>query len=249
MPKHPGLLAAGAAALAFFATTPLSAAGFELRYSGWLSEAETLVGAAGVDLVTDDTRFEFVARFDDASPNLVAPIPVPGFVAYAPISARITILGRSYRVVGAAEDPDYGVGIALFDRSNVFFPGVYGVGFIANPLQDGAGIIADFTAASPEFSVTDIVPTTFSGFAGAGYLSGIGCAPPDPRPCVPQPIALFADDGATFSLGFENGDRPAGLAHSAAIIAVPEPDTWALLIAGFAATGVAARRVRRPQQA
>lgn len=227
---------------------PVSAAAFELRYSGWLSADEGLVGASGVDLITAETRFELVARFDTASANLVAAIPVPGFVAYAPTSASIRILGQEFRVIGAGEDPAYGIGIALFDRTNVFFPGVYGVGFIANPLEDGAGIVADFESADPEFTVLNIKPTIFSGFAGAGYLAGIGCAPPDPRPCTPRPISLISGDGAAFSLGFANGDRVGGLPHSASLAAVPEPGSWAILVAGFAVTGTMLRR-RSPRAA
>lgn len=242
-------VAPGVFGVFLLAASPVSAAVFELRYSGWLSAGEMLVGPAGTDLIDADTRFDFVARFDTASPNLVAAIPVPGFVAYAPSSATITIQGDNYRVVGAAEDPEYGVGIALFDRSNVFFPGVYGIGFIANPLEDGAGIIGDFTAASPDFSVTNVISTSFSGFDGAGYLAGIGCAPPDPRPCVPRPIALIGSGGAAFSLGFENGDRPGGLAHSASLTAIPEPGTWALLVSGFAAAGIRLRRKGQPKPA
>jgi hypothetical protein len=223
---------------------PASAATYELRYSGWLRAGESLTGPSGVDLIDADTRFDFVARFDSAGPNLVAAIPVPGFAAYAPISARITILGETYRVIGAGEDPEYGLGIALFDRSNVFFPGAYGVGFIANPLEDGAGIVADFTAASPEFSVSNLTPTVFSGFDGAGFNAGIGCAPPDPRPCVARPIALVGRDGAAFGLGIASGEQVGGLQHSASLSVVPEPSSWALLIAGFAATGTMLRRRR-----
>ncbi|WP_375427277.1 PEPxxWA-CTERM sorting domain-containing protein [uncultured Sphingomonas sp.] len=240
-------LAKGIAGLCLFGASPLAAQMFELRYSGWLSADETLIGSSGIDLIEADTRFDFTARFDTAGPNLVAALPFPGFVAYAPTSATISILGQNYRVIGATEDPAYGIGIALFDRSNVFFPGIYGVGFIANPSQDGAGIIGDFASASPGFSVANPTSTVFSDFAGAGYLAGIGCAPPDPRPCTASPIALIGSGGASFGLGLVTGERVGGLSHSASLTAVPEPGTWALLMLGFGAVGAVLRRQRRPR--
>lgn len=239
------LLSVTAGLLCFGVTaTSAVAAEFELRYEGVLSGAESLIGPDGVDLVVAETPFSFSARFDTSSPNLVAPIPVPGFVAYAPSAATITILGTDYDVTRFDQDPDYGIGIAIFDPSNVFFPGVYGIGFIANPIEDGAGIVADFRSASPDFSVLDLMPTVFGDFDGAGYLAGIGCAPPDPRPCAARPLALTGPSGEAWFLGFQNGDRPGGVTHRAELLAVPEPTSIALLSGSVAVIAGAFRRRR-----
>ncbi len=234
------------AMLALTVAAPATATVFEYVHEGWLAAPDSLIGPDGEDRIAGDVAFRFVALFDDTSPDLVSVLPFPGFKAWAPLSAEITILGETYRMVGAAEDPGYGIGISIFDPSNPIFPGYYGAGFIANPLADGAGIIADFGGASPDFSVESLVSTTFTGFRGAGFLAGIGCSPASVGPCVPRPLDLFAANGDAWLLGFEapNASRDAPPIHSASLIAVPEPASWALLVSGFGVIGMAVRRRR-----
>ena len=235
------LLIAAVALLPAVAT----AAPFELIYDGSFSAGESLVGANGTDLITSTTAFKVRARFDTASPDLSIP-PLPGWVSYAPSQAFIEIAGITYSIVGHTEDPLFGATVNIFDRTNIFNPGLYGVGLFANPIQDGAGFVGDFSNADPQFVVTDLKPTEFTDYNGAGFLSGINCFPPGPN-CTFQPWKLRDVNGALYSLGFANRQEEfadgAPLA-TARIIAVPEPGSLGLLAAGLWLLG----RVRRQQQ-
>jgi hypothetical protein len=212
-----------------------SAVPFELVYEGSFSPAESLVGSSGNDLITTTTPFIVRARFDTSSPDLSIP-PLPGWVSYAPTSATIVIGGVSYSIVGYGADPLFGPTVNVFDRTNVFNPNRYGVGFISNPLQDGAGFVADFSGANPDFVVTDLRSTQFVGYNGAGFLSGVGCFPPGNPSCTFQPWTLRDATGATFQLGFAN--RQEEFAEGAPLArvqlnAIPEPGTLVLLMAGL----------------
>lgn len=232
-----------AAALTLVAA-PATAAEFLFEYRGTLRAVDSLsLSSGGPDLITTDTPFTFLARFDDQSPNLAPPIP--GFRAYAPSTATIEIGGVVYTLNSFATDPDYGIGVALFDATNPIFPGFYGVGFIADPLGDGAGIVGDFGGASPDFSVTALTNTVFTGFRGAGYLAGYNCQPflPDQSLCQPRGLDLTAG-GVGYVLGFQSGDSGPAPADFASLTAVPEPSAWALMIGGLGAVGAALRRRR-----
>ena len=150
--------------------------------------------------------------------------------------------------------------------------GHVGAGFLANPMDDGAGIIADFLASSPTFTLPNLVSANYTAanYFGVGFGSG-PCPSPPPDSngvCVPAtdkntvvPIPL---NGGAFELTlgeysltnplYENvpgippstfNDNP----FTASLTAVvPEPSTWALLLVGFAglaAAGSVARRKAR----
>ena len=148
--------------------------------------------------------------------------------------------------MGAAGDPS----IAIFDPSNIFNPGRYGVGLIVNPLADGAGFVGDLLGASPGFTVGALGPTTFTSFAGVGFSAGLGCGP-DPAPCTSQPIAL-TQGGHAFALqiqgtaGAQDGTVSYNGGNDTArlTIAVPEASTWANMLLGFGILGSALRRRR-----
>ena len=233
------------ALLALTLSQPVTAKRFEFVFHATLSAGDTLATASGgANLLGAATPFTFTARFDDSSPDLVGPAHFPGFVAYSPTSAAFDIAGKHYTVLTAAASVHDGIAVALFDPTNFFSPGLYAAGLIVNPLADATGIVGDFTTATPAFHAGALTPTTFGGFNGAGFNAGYGCAPGDPGPCVANPLQLTGRDGVAYLFGFTSGDR-AGGSGSATLTALPEPATWAMLLAGFGGVGLMARSRRR----
>lgn len=233
-----------AASSAAFVCATAAATPFDLTYRGAFAPADAF-GPAGTTATAfaGVTPFTLQARFDTATPSLVRPGVVPGFpgfpgfVAYAPLSTSLTFGGQTYLVAGAAENPTAGVSIAIFDPSNVFNPGLYGIGVIAQPLRDGTGFVGDFSGASPAFSVADLVPTTFTGYNGAGFLAGVGCLG-GPASCVVTPLALTDARGAAFSLvlGSREEEVAEGAPSATATLSkVPSPGSLPLVALGLAA--------------
>ena len=213
-------------------------------YSGYFSSADSLTAKDGtVTALADATPFRLKAVFDDESENLVASVPLPGFVAYDPIRASIRIGGQKYRVATSGESLDSGISIAIFDQSNVSAPGKYGIGFIVDPVADGAGIIGRFGGASRNFTVDNLQTATMTGYIGAGFRSGVGPAGPgcfqNPLACAISPISLFDGDGDLFGLTIASRAETLGgntdLIHSASIAPVPLPGGLALILGAFGA--------------
>lgn len=229
-----------------YATLSASAAAapFVFELTGSLRETDRLT-ATGSDtnLIGADRSYRFVASFDTSSPNLVGFFPFPGFVAYAPTSASISIGGTTYGLTSYSPATPQGVAVALFDPRQPFFPGLYGAGFFADPVADGAGIVGDFTGTSTGLLVDQLASTTFTGYQGSGYNQGPGCSPVDPAPCVPTPLSLSAG-GQSYALLFgPSGDVVGGPLATASLSKVPTPASWALLAVGAAfAAGVPRRR-------
>ena len=78
-----------------------------------------------------------------------------------------------------------GLTVAIFDTTQVFGPGHYAAGFIAQPLPDGAGIVGDFQTANPPYRCrtscrqpTGVILAWASepAFVRAAAGSGVGCA-------------------------------------------------------------------------
>src|SRR5689334_17805457 len=162
--------ARGLLAGAFFAAAAgAQAMPYELVYNGTFNTTESLnlASASSRTFFSGSTPFTITAFFDDSSPNVLPPVPAfSGFHAYVPTSAAITVGGATYRIDTAATNPTAGVTVAIFDRTQMFNPGRYGIGLIANVVNDGAGIVGDFAGASPEFSVNALTPTTFTDYFG-----------------------------------------------------------------------------------
>lgn len=237
------------AAVALFAlAAPASAAPFVFEFSGSLRAGDQLTAAgSGSNLIGSDRSFRLTASFDTSSPNLVGFFPFPGFVAYAPTSATIRIGSTTYGIATYDAATPEGIAIALFDPRQPFFPGLYGAGFIADPAADGAGIVGDFSSASPQFLVDSLVNTTFTGFNGTGYNQGPGCAAVDPAPCVPTPLSLSAN-GQAYSLLLGPSEEIVGgplATASLTAVSVPEPSSWAMLTLGLAACTAMRRRAAR----
>lgn len=237
------LLAVAAAALI---PASASAAPFELRYTGSLNAADTLaLTSGGPDLLTAVTPFSISAVFDTSSPDLSAPIPLPGWVSYAPERATITVGSTAYTLVGYNEDPVLGVTVNVFDPTNVFTPGLYGVGLFNSPVEDGAGIVGDFSSASPAVLVDNLQPAVFGGYNGAGFSAGAGCFPLGNPACQVQPWQLRDAVGNAYALTLSGRTEQAADGaplHTAQLVAVPEPASLALLGIGMFATAAVRRR-------
>ncbi len=250
-PRAAVAVRAAAAACVALAATTVQAALLRLDYSGAFTTAEAfnLATDASPSFFTAATPFSFRAVFDDASPNLAPrpPIPPPnpfdGFVAYAPTSFTMTVLGADY-TVAVADNP--GFAVSIFDR-NSFVPGRYGVGFIVDAVADGAGIVGDFVSASPDYTVSSLVPTVYGDFAGVGHASGV-CATGFPPACprVTTPLVLRDGDGEAWHLRLATFevDFPAHPLNTAQISVVPEPATLGLWAAGLSAIALKLRRRR-----
>ncbi len=246
--------------LAAVNTVPAQATVVNFTYSGFFGTTDSLTPAGGTQIPFGPrTPFELVASFDDSSPNLVAALGITGFIAHSPISAQMTIAGTEYSVASFADDPIGGITIAIFDQTNPFVPGKYGVGFIVDPVLDGAGIIGRFGDATTNFTVDALVGTELTDFIGAGFRSGPALDPTTPpggcygpgnaAKCAVVPIALSDMTGTQY--GLELGTRAENytstdLLHAAAIAPVPLPGTLALVLAGIAGASLGRRRRTRP---
>ena len=212
-----------------------------LTYSGVFStdDALNLSSAPTATPFSSATPYTLVAVFDTTTTNLVGGLPFPGFVAYSPVSAIMTIGGVSYTVDSFNANPTGGIGISIFDASNIFNPGLYAVGFIQDPAADGSGVVGDFSSASPGFSVNNLVSTTFGGYNGAGFSSGPNFG------AIVQPITLRRA-GQQFNLTLGNRDEEFALdapLNTAVLEEIPEPA--ALTLGGSALALFAVCRLAR----
>jgi hypothetical protein len=258
-----------AAALAFGLSAALTQAArateFELTLSGVFngtgatSPTETLTPTAGGAnlLTTANEPFTMKGIFNTATGTLLPPpstgFPSTGFVAYAPSSVTLTVGGTTYSVETFGESVTTGLSVAIFDQTQVFGTGHYAAGFIQNPIPDGAGIVGDFLTASPDYLVSNLVPTTYGSYFGVGFGSGIcGGGPGTGVDCATTPIPL--NDGLfQLTLGSYDLENPSNGVpifpvptppnfqndnfFSASLTAVPEPSTCAMMLAGFAGLG------------
>lgn len=167
-------------ALAFtLAANHVQGASFELIYNGSFNNQDALNPASqsAPSYFTGATPFTIRAFFDTASPNLApasppAPLPFAGFRAYSPSLLTIDVENQTDTFDTFTTNPAAGATVAIFDLKS-FTPGRYAVGILQQPPQDGAGIIGDFSGASPDFTANALVATTFTGYNGVGYSSGV----------------------------------------------------------------------------
>ena len=250
---HRALLRWGLCVAAAALAPAASAQTFEFVYTGTFSSADALNldGAATTDFA-GTTAFTATAFFNENSTNLAGPIGVPGFVAYSPLSATLSVAGKTYSFTTADQNPAQGVTVAIFDQNTPFGPGHYAAGFLQNPLADGAGFIGDWATASPNFSAGQLKSTTFTGYTGVGYGSG----PTPAGGTVPTvvPILLTDNFGHTYDLTLGNYDEQAATSveNTATLNAVPEASStvsFGLLLALFGSLALAARRKVRASQA
>src|SRR6185437_1351379 len=247
-------------ALVLLSPVASNATPLQLIYTGVFNSQNSLTPSGGSGgAFTTPTPFTINAWFDTSSPNLAppsppAPPPFAGFRAFNPSQATITIGGTTYTMETIGQNPTAGVTVAIFDQ-NSFSPGRYGVGILQDPPADGAGIVGDFTGASPDFTASNIVPTTYTGYQGVGYGSGV-CLQGTGGNCqlnAVTPLVLHSG-GQTFNLTLGNFEEdypevhdPAsgnilGPLNTAQLVAVPEPATYGLALLALAACGLIRRK-------
>lgn len=218
---------------------------FKLVYNGSFSSADALnLQGSPTEYFPHSTPFTATAVFDDASPNLAAPIKVPGFVAYSPLSATLTVGGRTYNVATSAQDPVRGVTVAVFDNTTPFGLKHYGIGLLQNPIADGAGFIGDWLGASPPFSAAHLLTTVFTNYEGVGYGSGpkLGTVPT----VVPIPLSDATSNPYLLTLG--NYDQHLALGaplNTVQLEAVPEPNSSIAMLVGLGLIGISQMFRRR----
>jgi hypothetical protein len=237
---------------------------FELIYNGSFNsqDALNLASQSTPTFFSVDTSFTIRAFFDTSSPNLAPPsppLPAPfaGFRAYSPSLVTIDIGSQSYVMDSFTTNPTAGVTVAIFDQ-NSFTPGRYAVGILQQPPQDGAGIVADFSGASPNFTVNTLnSSTTFTGYNGVGYSSGV-CLQGTGGNCqlaAVTPFVLHNSANQTWLLTLGNYEeiypggadvgRPGipGPLNQVQLVATPEPGTLGIVGAALAlAFGLTRRR-------
>jgi hypothetical protein len=238
------------------AVAPAGAQVFQLEMTGDLDARSAIVSGGAATPLGTPSPFTLTALFDTRSPNLVAPIPVPGFRAYTPISAQLTLGARTYDLQGFGAATPLGISVSIFDPAQPFNPGSYAVGIIQDPLADGSGFVAAFRGASPAFTLgaTGVVPATFTEYYGVGVSSGVclvGAPGPNCQQFAVTPIPMTWN-GQAFGLrlaNYEEDFAPGRTAWTARIVeapaVVPEPTTVALVGAGVLALGAATARRRR----
>jgi hypothetical protein len=259
--RHALCVLAGAAAFALIADHA-QAASFELIYNGSFntSDALNLASQSTPTFFTGQTAFIIRASFDTSTPNLAPAVPnspFVGFRAYAVSSATIDIAGQTYTMDSITTNPTAGATVAIFDQ-NSFTPGRYAIGILQQPPQDGAGIIGDFSGATPSFTVNSLTSTTtFTGYNGVGFGSGV-CLQGTPGNCqlnAITPFVLHSSANQTFALTLGNREEiypggvdtarpgPRGPLNQAQLVATPEPGTLgAVGVALALALGLARRR-------
>jgi hypothetical protein len=262
--RHALCTVTGALALALVPNC-MQAATFELIYNGSFNnqDALNLASQSSPTYFTGNTPFTINAWFDTSSPNLAPPLPAPtpfaGFRAYSPSLATITIGNQTYTMDTFTTNPTAGVTVAIFDQ-NSFTPGRYAVGILQQPPQDGAGIIGDFSGASPDFTVDTLTATTtFTGYNGVGYGSGV-CLQGTGGNCqlnAVTPFVLHSSTNQTWALTLGNyeeaypggsdvglGGRIPGPLNQAQLVATPEPATLGVVGAALAVVFGLTRRRR-----
>ncbi len=216
-----------------------SARQLELIYTGAfntkdafnLANAPTTPFGAVIDFTAE-------AFFDTSSPDLVAPIGQKGFVAYSPSKVVLSFNGKSYDVASSASNAA-GVSVSIFDRTTPFgVPDHYAIGLIQNPLADGAGFVGDFVSANPDFTATDLGPTTFTNYFGVGFSSGVSTVPGNPgapHEVTPIPVSSGGEDFLlTLGTYDENAGDPNTVTNTAQLLDVPEPTEFGLALCGLA---------------
>ena len=136
---------------------------------------------------------------------------------------------------GFGLDPDQGIpGTGLFDTHNTI---------------NGIGNASSITAISSDgYSLTLANTTTSGAFAISPYIDGVCCSPVDPNVMLTagQTAGYYGFFDHSINLGYDIGAMAAGqtvtLGYDLVMTAVPEPETYAMLLAGLGLVGFSVRR-------
>lgn len=240
--------------------TAVQATPYKFTLTGWFTPGTTIGSGAAFAV---DTPFTITALFDDTTANLVgSKFPPFGFVAYIPSMMTLQTGGNSYIVQPYNVVTKLGATVALFDTHQPFTSGHIAAGILQDPVADGTGIIADFLPNGP-FNAKALTPTTFgtADYFGTGFGSGVclsACRTANEVDAVTPLPMTFGGQAANLTLlslsetyikyagdpAAEPGPTTAN-PWSATLAEVPEPATWAMMMVGFGAVGIASRRRSR----
>lgn len=233
---------------------------FEFVFTGWLDHRSGIYRSDAQQPTNFDalTAFTLTALFDTSSPNLVMMGFPPGFVAYAPSVANLTIGGNTYAMQSYSDTHPYGISVSIFDDTTPFNPGRYAAGFIQDPVADRAGMVADFLGAMLPFHASSLVSTEFTSYQGVGVQGGkctSNCPgePPGGQPThdfTPIPLTLGGVDYLLALGNYEDqaADSDGGYVFTATLRAIPEPATPALFGIGLVALAWVVRRKNRTRR-
>ena len=203
-----------------------------------------MTGAA-TSKFSGETPFTVNALFDTASPNIAAPVGVPGFVAYSPYAVTMTVGGKTYNVQTYNQNPATGVTVAVYDNTTPF--GIEPC-YRRQPLRD-------WPAARPAcgrsgshrrlgrvprrtLAPAHLVSTTFTDYVGVGYASGYVTSrdpmgAPLTNAIVPIPLTDAAGNPYLLTLGNYDAEAASSPLNTASLQATPEPGALAFLASGL----------------
>lgn len=223
---------AAAMLVALMAAQPARAAPTVFEGTGTVAAVTGLRGAVPTGTVVAGDPFAFRILFDAAG----APLQFnggPGFQVYAPAIGGLAATAGSYSFqLNAARPPALvvGTGFRLFpgaqQSERVFIQQFAFSGFPGTAPPFAIGAAGD---------VTLTLTSTFRVDLGAGTPTLADLR--DPRGAAINRFQFTFGDGAS-PVGTVSGDFAGAFA---AVTAVPEPSTWALLILGFGAVGAVMR--------
>lgn len=226
---------------ACFAVAASQAVAAPVTYSGsgTLSQVSGKLPLTGT--VPVGSPFSFSFTFDPAKASLFE--ASEGYAIYdlALSNVAITMSGYSYALSSA---PEYVPFVELY-RAFSFFPG--------SNMSEESVAFTFFLSGKP---TTGDASEPFGGGPGKSQLVSIGGVLRQADDGTPLTLASIIGQGPTYYSSFEYGTRDAltrqtgflrGSYVGAFSSGVPEPESWALMIAGVAICGLGLRRRRSSQ--
>ena len=230
-----------AAALAVALALPVHAAPLVFQGSGAVTRIVPFAGSTATGSIGIGDALAFRLVFDPAASGSLFDGGDSFQVFAQPLSEVSVTIGSFTFGLGSPNPP-----VVLMGQGFRLFPGQFGT----EPAFTQQFVLPGLPAANPPFTATVGGGTTFS-LESAFRIPAFG-----PAPTIADLRAPNADPGLNrFNLsvfgaapgygGFVEGTFTGTLTPLAA---VPEPASWALLIAGFGVVGAGMRRTPRPRR-